>query len=138
MGFIVLRVNIALPAAFIIWLWRHRGEEKLFWVLKTACVGALVLWLFVAARWDWTGYWFRYLVLALWPLAAVHSYRRIEFVALRFPNTHKQRIEAVSYLFPTVLFGYWLISALFGRIVSIDARRQLPPRALFCVDCDRL
>jgi hypothetical protein len=75
MGLIVLGVNLVLPAAFLLWLWRHRGEEKLFWALKTACVGALVLWLFVTARWDWTGYWCRYLVLGLWPLAAVRSYR---------------------------------------------------------------
>ncbi len=36
MGFIVLRVNIAFPAAFILWLWRHRGEENLFWVSCSA------------------------------------------------------------------------------------------------------
>jgi hypothetical protein len=95
MGFIVLAVHIVLPAAFIFWLWQHRGEGKLFWVLKTACVGALVLWLFVTARWDWTGYWFRHLVLGSWPLAAVHSCRRSEFVALRFPNTRNRQIEAV-------------------------------------------
>lgn len=116
MSFIVLGVNIALPASFTFWLWRHRGGEKLFWLLKTACIGALVLWLFVAARWDWTGYWVRYLVLVSWPLAAIHSYRRQEFGPLRFPSTPKQRIVAASYLFPTALFGYWLISALLGRV----------------------
>jgi hypothetical protein len=116
MGFLILAVNVVLPAGLVLWLWRHRGNEKLFWVLKTACVGSFVLWLFVAARWDWTGYWLRYAVLAFWLIAAIRSYRRVRRLALRFPSVRKQKIESLSYLIPTVLFGYWLLSAMFGRV----------------------
>jgi hypothetical protein len=84
--------------------------------LKTACVGALVLWLFVTARWDWTGYWLRFAVLIFWPIAAARSYRRVAHATLRLPNTRNQLIESVSYVLPTALFGYWLICALFGRV----------------------
>jgi hypothetical protein len=120
-GFIVVGVNVVLPSAFLAWLWRHRGGDKLQWLLKTASVGALISWLFVTARWDWTGYWLRYLVLASWPLAALVSYRRGNFASLRLPATRKQRIEAASYVLPTLLFGYWLASALLGYRHTEDA-----------------
>jgi hypothetical protein len=120
-GIIILAVNIVIPAGFILWLWRHRGEEVLFWGLKTACLGSFVLWLFVAARWDWTGYWLRYAVLAFWLIAAIRSYRRVRRLTLRFPNARKQQIEALSYFIPTILFGYWLVAALFGRVYPNEA-----------------
>lgn len=73
-----ISLQVVLPAVLVGGLWRGRFAGRREWVLNVLVAGAVVLFLFLTARWDLTSY---YLRLA-WPLlllaAAGYSYRRVD------------------------------------------------------------
>jgi len=73
---LTLAAQIGLPAYFARALWRGREQTQAVWWLKAASSSAFVMFVFLAGRWDFLTYYLRFVVVALFALAAFRGYRR--------------------------------------------------------------
>lgn len=78
-------LSSALPFLAIAWLWKKKAKNKLDWMLTVSLVGALSLLAFIATPWAMTSYYLRYILVALFALAAYFSYRKVNKVHLENP-----------------------------------------------------
>ena len=70
-------LQLVLPAVLIFLQWRSRPASKLKWLLDTAVIFLVLLFLFIAARWEFFSYYLRVALFPLSVLASVMAYRNI-------------------------------------------------------------
>lgn len=112
-------LQIILPAFLLVGLWRGRLGSQLEWVLNVLAVGAVLLFVFLTARWDFTSYYLRFAWPLLLVVAALRGYARI--------GLNEERPGATGAVVSAVLFLAFLglsLVALRGYIVP-DGALQL-------------
>lgn len=115
-----IALQIILPAFLIVGLWRATFTSRLEWLLQVLAFCAILLFVFLTARWDFTSYYFRYLLPALLAPAAYLSYRR----TIQFQTTRrKPRLIAVG----TSVAIFLCFSGLSGMVLWAY---KAPPGAL--------
>ena len=72
---ILLFTHLFLPAWFLFWLWKGKYKTKFDWLIRSLLVGTFFLYIFLSGRWDWVGYYFRYLWLLLFFIVLYKTYR---------------------------------------------------------------
>lgn len=117
-----LGLQVILPAVLVAGLWRGLFGSRLEWSLHALAAGAVLLFVFLTARWDLTSY---YLRLA-WPLlliaAVLRSYRRI--------NPEKERPNASGLVVNSALSLVFLglsVVALRGYTAPEEALQLAYP-----------
>ncbi len=65
-----------MPAYIVYALWCGREKSRIIWLLKALYTCLFILFIFLAGRWDWIGYYLRFVWLALLAAALVVSWRR--------------------------------------------------------------
>jgi hypothetical protein len=70
-------LQILLPIILLVSLWRGKLSSLAEWLLNVLAVSAALLFLFLTARWDFTSYYLRFLLVVLIVPAAYLSYRRV-------------------------------------------------------------
>lgn len=65
-------LQIILPAFLLLSLWRGHFGSRLEWFLNVLAFGAILLFVFLTARWDFTSYYLRF----AWPLLFVAAVPR--------------------------------------------------------------
>ena len=73
---LILLMQVLLPAAFILWIWKRTCKCKLDWLLPLLTAGTFILYMFLAGRWDWLSYYLRFILVATFLWVAYKSYRR--------------------------------------------------------------
>lgn len=115
--------HLFLPAYFTYALWQGKEESKLQWLLKSLYSGAYVLYIFMAGSWAWLSIYLRYLLLGIFVVAVVVSYRRHSH--LSFTHPHQRRwwqgnlvlfLEAFVFL---ALLGY-VLTGYFYRGTPVE------------------
>jgi hypothetical protein len=71
-------LQIILPAFLLLSLWRERFGSRLEWVLNVLAIGAILLFVFLTARWDFTSYYLRFVWPLLFVVAVPMSLARID------------------------------------------------------------
>jgi murein DD-endopeptidase MepM/ murein hydrolase activator NlpD len=74
------------PFLAIAWLWKRNWRNKLDWALTLSLVGSLSVLTFIATPWAMTSYYFRYLLIVLFVLAAYFSFRKVKKLHLENPS----------------------------------------------------
>lgn len=100
--------SLVLPLWLSIGLWRARERDRLGWLLRLSNAAAFLALVLVVGRWDITGYYTRFLLVAVLLAAAVASWRRHAELPLRAPTAsawwYRYGTEtAVSALFLAIL-----------------------------------
>lgn len=102
---------IILPIVFIVMLWKTPYKSKLEWIFSALLTTALIVWLFQAGNWSWTGYYIRYLILVIFIVSLVISWRKVR----ELPFTTKYaRSQKFSLGFTFLLF---LLFAMYNGFV---------------------
>ncbi len=126
--FYALVLLIALPAFFLVHLWRTSFKSKLEWFLDALTSAAIILWMFLAGNWSPIGYYFRYIWLVLLIVALIVSWRKSR--ALPFLTKYKlnQYISIGVYAVLLLLFGIYngfVLSSYTADEAAIDLEPPL-------------
>ena len=89
-------LSSALPFLSIAWLWKKKVKSKADWALTVSLAGALSLLAFVATPWAMTSYYLRYVLVALFTLAAFSSFRKIKAPDLQTPPAAAGRLAVAA------------------------------------------
>ena len=103
-----------IPMFLIIWVWIEAPRSRLESILKASCSGAYLLFIFVVGRWDYTGYYSRYLILFVFFMVVL---RNMAVVRQRKPG----HTAAHSHLnLRTVIYGLTTIVLLNLSFISFS------------------
>ena len=112
--------QLFLPAVLMVILWRSRYSNKVKWFTDMLVFFLTILFAFVTARWDFTSYYLRILLLPLFALVSYVAYRRITTGELSTSLTGYIRENAVNIIL--IIFLAWLnINALRGYLYPGEA-----------------
>ena len=76
--FIFAIYPLCLVGAALTWLLGAKRRSGLRWTILTAACGSIVALAFLAGPWAFTSYYLRYVSLALFAFATIHTYRRMK------------------------------------------------------------
>lgn len=111
---IVFITLLLLPGYFIYSLLTGRSHTKFDWLVKLLYSGTFILYIFLAGRWDWLSYYLRYVLLALFVVAAVISYRRVRDAPFFTPYNRRGRLKLDWPLIELLIFLGVLAYTLTG------------------------
>jgi len=118
---------LLLPGYLLFALVARRETSVLRWLLKLLYTGALVVYVFLAARWAWLSIYLRYLWLGLYVAAAVLSYTRLRGAPFVVADEGRRRLGAVSYAFTLLIAFLFLGLAVRARShADQPVRLELP------------
>lgn len=121
-GFILqLFVLVALPAIFIVVLWRVREPDRARWILKVLYTGVFFAYLLTIGRWDLLTVHLRYVLVIAYVVAVAASARR--YKALPTFASDERAPKWRPYVLPVALlvcFTAFLVSALRGYAYRDD------------------
>ncbi|MFQ5891355.1 MAG: M23 family metallopeptidase [Candidatus Methanofastidiosia archaeon] len=106
--------HLFIPFIFIIWLWRGKDKSKIDWMVKLLVVGTFVVYIFLVGRWDWLSYYLRFILIALFLIAAYKSYLRTKDLAFFSRKDLKGWFTTAINLFVLLIFVFSNIFALKG------------------------
>ncbi len=112
---ILLFVNVGMPAGWALWMWRARDSNKFAWLIRMLTGLALVSWIVLTGRWDWSCYYLRPVVGLGFVVIGAVTYLRVRSDVLAFPKERKQRVEALTWFAVAALFGFWTVNAARGQ-----------------------
>ncbi|SFA96411.1 Peptidase family M23 [Lentibacillus halodurans] len=117
----VMVVQFVLPALFIFELWRAKSKNKLDWMIMLLFTITFIIWMFLSGRWDWTGYYFKY----LWPVllipAIYFSWKKTKDLPFRTPMNTRQKISRGFYIVLFMIFGMYNLNVFSGYTTNDDA-----------------
>lgn len=110
LGLLIL-THLILPLVFLIWLWRGKESSKLNWFINLLVVMLYILHVFLSGRWDILNYYLRFVLVALFVVAAVKSFISTKSLPLYPPRKLKNYLNLgvnslVAVFFLTILGGY--------------------------------
>lgn len=85
---VLFLTHLIIPVAFMVRLSRGRSS-KIDWLLNVLVVLSFILYLFLAGRWDWLSYYLRFILIALFFVAAFKSY----IASRRLPSLPKNELK---------------------------------------------
>ncbi|MFQ6088583.1 MAG: M23 family metallopeptidase [Candidatus Methanofastidiosia archaeon] len=106
--------HLFIPFIFIIWLWRGKDKSKIDWMVKLLVVGTFVVYIFLVGRWDWLSYYLRFILIALFLIAAYKSYLRTKDLAFFSRKGLKDWVTTAINLFVLFIFVFSNILAIKG------------------------
>mgnify|MGYP001193043685 CR=1 FL=1 len=124
MTFVILQVlviNLILPAVFIYSLWRGSFESKLEWLIQLLATTLLTVWVFLAGRWDWTGYYMRYAWLVFLAAAIYLSWRKTRSRPFRIAFDRKQKWSMGVCVVVLLVFGLYNVFVISSLTTQDDA-----------------
>jgi len=107
---ILLAVSIGLPLAYVLRVLRFDGGSRADWLIEVAEAAAVLLLVLVVGRWDIAGAWLRWVLVAIFVVAVLVSWRRH---AGRWASTRERR-GRLAKLIPLALLGVALAYVFAG------------------------
>ncbi|RKQ33453.1 M23 family metallopeptidase [Oceanobacillus halophilus] len=110
----VIGIQLILPAAFIISLWRAKYTNRLDWLIQVLFTLIFITWLVMAGRWDWLGYYLRFLWIIPTLLAIYLSYRKTRALPFRKPLETNEKISRGINIFLIIIFGLYNVAVFIS------------------------
>ena len=110
--------TLGLPLWLTASLWRARQGSRLGWLLKLIYASTFLALVLVAGRWDITGYYTRFVLLALFVAATAASWRHVRRLPVRAEGERRWR-------------RYWAdaaAAALFAALIVYAAGGYFAPK----------
>jgi len=109
---LIAGIYLLLPASFLYSLWKGAVHSRLEWFVKLLSIIMFFVWIFFSGRWDWVGYYLRW----IWPillLPAVYvSWKKTRSLPFRSAYDGKQKGSIVIYAILTLIFGLYNVNVL--------------------------
>lgn len=115
---LLLGSQVILPAYFLVSLWKGPEVDRVAWLLKLLYTGTFLLFLFVAGRWDWPGYYLRWVFPVLFIVAAARSFRSGQARPCIERSGAVWWRQHVGALLSLIVFAGFLAWALRGHVHS--------------------
>ncbi|MBT2214689.1 peptidoglycan DD-metalloendopeptidase family protein [Virgibacillus dakarensis] len=113
--------QLVLPALFIVSLFVSKFKGRLDWVLQALFFTVYISWVFFSGRWDWTGYYIRF----LWPLLLIFalymSWQRVRSLPSGQTYTGKEKGAFVFYSLLILVFGLYHVQIFTGYTTDEEA-----------------
>lgn len=107
--------HLIIPIALVIWLWRGKDKSKIDWSIKLSVVTLFILYDFLTGRWDWLSYYLRFVVIALFLIAAFKSFAKVKTLPLNSRRDFKGWLSlGINLFLPLILFAFLNILAIKG------------------------
>ncbi|MBE9191761.1 M23 family metallopeptidase [Gloeocapsopsis crepidinum LEGE 06123] len=74
---LLLITHLLLPTIFLSWLWRGEAKSKLDWLLNILVDTLYTIYIFFSGRWDWLSYYLRFILIILFFIAVLRSYKKV-------------------------------------------------------------
>jgi len=107
-------IQVILPLFFIILLFYEKDSSKFEWIVKMLATVMIIGWVFQTGRWDWVGYYIRYIFILLLLVSLFFSLKKIKPLPFRIKLTRQQKLNTSIYAFLVIVFGFYNGSALTG------------------------
>ncbi|ARK32351.1 M23 family metallopeptidase [Halalkalibacter krulwichiae] len=114
--------QFVLPATLLsLLLWKGTHHCKLHWLVHVVALSMYMTWIFLTGRWDWLGYYFRYLWVVL-PLVVFYlSWRKVRHLPFRSGFTRSQKWSFALDGFLLTVFGLYSLFALSSLTTEDEA-----------------
>lgn len=106
--------HLLLPLMFLHWLWQGFGRNRLERALWSGVAGSYIAFLYLCGRWDWFGFYWRYLIVVVYLVAAAVSWRKSRGLPARPGRGWKSIFPSVASVFVLSLFLLLDVIALAG------------------------
>jgi hypothetical protein len=113
-------IQLILPLSFILMVWRGRDNSKVEWIIKLSAAVMIAGWVFQTGRWDWVGYYIRYVFILLLLVSIFVSWKRVKWLPLTIKWTPTQVMNTGIYALLAIVFGFYNGSALSGYSTDIQ------------------
>lgn len=125
-----------LPFVAVIWFWKRKAKSRLDWALALSIVTALLVLAFIATPWAMSSYYLRYILVALFALAILLSFRKVKFFDLRTRSAGGSRRLAdalkLSGLLVLLALDVLALGSYFYRTAPVELAFPLSDGA-YCV-----
>lgn len=132
---LLVLASSGLPFLLIAWLWKRNAKSTLDWVLTSSIVSAITLLAFIATPWAMSSYYLRYILVALWALAAYFSFRKIKEARLQTSASPANKLAAalkVAALFVLLALDVLALRTYFYPVSPVELAFPLSG-GVYCV-----
>jgi Peptidase family M23 len=110
LGLLIL-THLIFPLGFLFWLWQGKEHSKLNWLVKLMVVALYILHMFLSGRWDMLSYYLRFVLVALFAVAAIMSFAKAKslppYPSRKFNDYLNLGVNSlVAVFFLTILSSY--------------------------------
>lgn len=117
----IVLFQLVLPLCFLFLLWKEKNSSKFEWIFKVLAVVMIVGWIFQTGRWDWFGYYFRYIMILLLFVSLFFSWKKVKALPFYVKPTGKQKVNIGIFALLTIIFGFYNGGALSGYATQQQA-----------------
>src|SRR3990167_11254337 len=110
--FIICFVYIILPTFFLTKIWRNYSVDLIKWLLWVSSTGIYIWYIYYIGMWPViiSGYYFRYVLLFAFIIAAFKSFHNIKRVFLSIKTNHIISLIVVGSI---CAFQVWIVFSAF-------------------------
>lgn len=117
----IIVMQVLLPAAFIYELWRNKSKNKLDWIILLLFTIVFITWVFLSGRWDWIGYYLRYIWLIILIPAFYFSWKKARDLPFRSPLKTRQKFSRGLYIVLLLVFGTYNVFIFSSYTTQAEA-----------------
>jgi len=108
-------IGLFTPFLLAVFLWRSRPKTRLEWIVQAWFTLSFTLYIFMAGRWDFLSYPFRYIVVGLVLAGAVRSFLGVWRAAPFYdPALPGVKTSLATYAVPSLVFTVLCAAAIRG------------------------
>ncbi|MDL4840383.1 M23 family metallopeptidase [Aquibacillus rhizosphaerae] len=116
--FQIIVIQLILPIFLMISLWKEKSKSKLEWIVQMTSTTLVTFWIFQSGRWDWIGYYLRYLLLILLIFAIYLSWKKVRHKTFRLSFNRKEKFNLGINVFLIIIFGMYNMFVLTSYTVQ--------------------
>lgn len=113
--------QLVLPAVFIFTLWKGRYNSKLHWLIQALFAIMYITWTFFSGRWDWLGYYLRFIWLILLVLTLFRSWVHAKQLPFRVPTRTKNKFSLGFEMLIMLVFALYNVFVLNSYFTKDEA-----------------
>lgn len=110
----VFVIQVILPVAFILSLWKTKYPTRLDWVIQLLFTVVFITWLFLSGRWDWVGIYLKYVWVLLLIPAIYLSWKNTKSLPFRTKLNRSQKFSRGFNIVLLLIFGLYTTSSVSG------------------------
>jgi len=119
--FQLVMIQILLPISFIYSLWKTKAVTRVDWIIQLIFTVLFISWIFFTGRWDWFGYYTRYIWVLLLIPAIWKSFKKAKELPVRKRLKFGQKFSRGVYITLAIIFGLYHILLIPGSMIRDDA-----------------
>ncbi|MCM3398746.1 M23 family metallopeptidase [Oceanobacillus profundus] len=110
----VFVIQVILPVAFILSLWKTKYPTRLDWIIQLLFTVVFITWLFLSGRWDWVGIYLKFVWVLLLIPAIYLSWKNTKSLPFRTKLNRSQKFSRGFNIVLLLIFGLYTTSSVSG------------------------